>query len=252
MEWLLLALAVGGGGWGAKAWRDRQESRSARAQELHGVRGLADEDVTCLGEQLQQLDREVARHRLDEATRADYQKALDSYESAKRAVSRIESVDEISKITDILSSGRYALACVQARVAGRPLPELRVACFFNPQHGPSVTDVLWTPPGRGTRKVPACAQDAARVVRHEAPTVRKVKIGSRVVPYWAAGAAYYPYSEGYFAGAALLTWTYQPQVISDGAGFGAGHDGGSGGFDGGGLDGGGFDIAGGDAGGAGF
>jgi len=60
------------------------------------------------------------------------------------------------------------------------------------------------------------------VAHHEAPEVRKVKIGSRLVPYWAAGAAYYPYSEGYFASAALLIWTYQPQIVTNDAGFGGG------------------------------
>jgi len=233
--------------WGAKKWRDRLELRRTLAEELESVRRLADEDVTYLGEQLQRLDREVAGHVLDENARFVYQNALDSYESAKRAVPRIKSADEISKITDTLSSGRYALACVQARVAGQPLPELRVACFFNPQHGPSVTDVVWTPPGHGTRTVPACAQDAARVAHAEAPEVRKVKIGSRLVPYWAAGAVYHPYSEGYFASAALLGWTYQTPNVSDGAGFGGGFDAG-----GGGLDGGVFDGGGGDAGGGGF
>ena len=253
MEWLLLALvAGGGGGWGARKWRERKALRRTQAEELEGVRRLADEDVTYLGEQLQRLDREVAGHELDEDTRVEYQKALDSYEAAQRAVPRIKSADEISKVVDTLSSGRYALACVQARVSGRPLPELRVACFFNPQHGPSITDVVWTQPGHGTRRVPACAQDAERVANREAPEVRKVQIGSRMVPYWSAGAAYYPYSEGYFASAAMLLWVYQPAIYSGGAGhgggYGGGHDGGGyggGGYDGGGYDGGGLDGGGG-------
>ncbi len=249
MEWLLLAVVVGGGGWAAKKWKDTQETRRTQAEELEGVRRLADEDVTFLGEQLQRLDGEVAGHELDEATRVEYQVALDAYESAQRTVPRIKSVEEISKVTDTLSSGRYALACVQARVAGRSVPELRVPCFFNPQHGPSITDVHWTQPGHGTRSVPACAQDAARVANREAPEVRKVKIGSRTVPYWAAGDAYRPYSEGYFAGVAMLVWVYSPPAVSDvgwsGAGYDGGggqggYDGGGGGFDGGGGDGGGF------------
>ena len=251
MEWLLLAVVIGGGGWAAKKWKDTQELRRTQADELEGVRRLADEDVTFLGEQLQRLDGEVAGHELDEATRVEYQVALDAYESAQRAVPRIKSVDEISKVTDTLSSGRYALACVQARVAGRPVPELRVPCFFNPQHGPSVTDVRWTQPGHGTRSVPACAQDAARVANQEAPEVRKVRIGSRNVPYWAAGNAYMPYTDGYFAGAALLLWVHTPPMTSDfGAGSSGGFDYGGGGFDmGGGGD---FGGGGGGAGGGGF
>jgi len=235
MEWLLIALAAGGGaGFATKRWRKRSMMRRQELEELAGVRKLADEDVTLLGEQLQRLDAEVAGRELDEPTRIDYQSALDAYESAERAVPRIRSVDEISKITDTLSTGRYALACVQARITGRPVPELRVPCFFNPQHGPSVTDVMWTPTGRGTRRVPACAQDAARVVNHERPEVRTVQIGYRQVPYWEAGAAFLPYSEDYFAsaaltGAAAMNWVFQPPVDGGGAHGAGGH----GGYDGG-------------------
>jgi len=258
MEWLLIILVAGGGGFAARRWRARAESLSAAREQLEGVRRLADEDVTFLGEQLQRLDREVEGHRLDEQSRVDYQTALDSYEAAQRAVAEIRTADEISKVTDILSSGRYALACVQARVAGRPVPELRVPCFFNPQHGPSVTDVSWTRPGHGTRRVPACSQDAARVANDEVPEVRTVRIGSRTVPYWQAGAAFLPYGDGYFAGAGALAWAFQPPLVDgssgglhsgfDGGGHGGfdGFDGGGHGFDGGGL--GGFDGGGGDGG----
>ena len=248
MEWLLLVLIAGGGGFAAKRWRNRTASRRSEHEELDGVRRLADEDVTVLGEQLQRLDGEVEGHDLDAATRLDYQTALDAYETAQRSVSGIRGADEISKITDTLSAGRYALACVQARVDGSPLPESRVPCFFNPQHGPSSTTVLWTQSGHGTRTVPACAQDAARVANHEAPEVRKVKIGSRTVPYWEAGAAFLPYGEGYFAGAAALAWAFQPPATLDIGGWhGGGH--GGGGYDAGGYDGGGHDGGGGGDGG---
>lgn len=252
MEWLLILLVAGGGGFATKRWRAHVSSRREALEQLEGVRRLADEDVTYLGEQLQRLDREVEGQVLDEQTRVDYQTALDSYETAQRGVAGIRSADEISRVTDTLAAGRYALACVQDRVAGRDVPELRVPCFFNPQHGPSVGEVMWTQPGQGTRRVPACSQDAARVANDEVPEVRRVRIGARTVPYWQAGAAYLPYSEGYFAASALLAWTYQPPVAYDGGGAhhgGGMHGGGDhgGGFDGGGFDGGGF--GGGDGGG---
>ncbi len=255
MEWLLIALAAGGGGgFVAKRWRERKALRREEQDELAAVRVLADEDVTVLGEQLQRLDAEVAGRDMDEPTRIDYQKALDAYETAQRAVPRIRSADDISKITDTLSSGRYALACVQARVAGRPLPELRVPCFFNPQHGPSVTDVMFTPRNRGTRSVPACAQDAARVANHDAPEVRTVKIGSRTVPYWEAGVAYLPYGEGYFGATSALTWFHAVDSLRrSGSAYGGGWSGyevaGWGGGDGGGGGGGGGDGGGGGGGG---
>ena len=181
MEWLLLLVVAGGGGLAAKRWLGRRKLRSEELAELEGIRQLADEDVTFLGEQLQRLDDEVKGHELDTAT--------------------------------------------------------------NPQHGPSVANVMWTQPGRGTRVVPACAQDAARIANHEVPEVRKVKIGSRTVPYWEAGVAYLPYAEGYFAGAAVMMWAFQPAADWGGGGHGGGFDGG--GYDGGGYDGGGYDGGGG-------
>jgi hypothetical protein len=248
MEFLLLALAGGGSlAWlGVRLRSKRAESRD-RAEDLTQVRKLCEEDITLLGEQLRRLDAETASHPLDDAARVDYQTALDAYESAQRTVRRITDADEISKVTDTLSSGRYALACVQARVAGQPLPELRVPCFFNPQHGPSVIDVLFTPPGRGTRKVPACAMDAARLKAGEKPEIREVEIGGRRVPYFEAGAAYYPYGEGYFVNASLVHALFTTPDFGPGRGGGSDHSwsgydsggGDLGGFDGGGFDGGG-------------
>lgn len=248
MEWLLVLLAGGGAALGGRYLWDRRQVRHHDAVELEGVRALADEDVTMLGEELQRLDASVGG--LNEQGRLDYQRALDAYESAQRTVTRITSPDEVSKVTDTLSSGRYAIACVQARLAGSPVPELRVPCFFNPQHGPSSRDVLYTAPGRGTRTVPACAQDAARVEAGERPDVRMVTVDGRRVPYWEAGRAYLPYGEGYFVGGATasagaLGWAFDPSVAD--SSWGGGHHGGwdaggyggdAGGYDGGGGDGG--------------
>ena len=170
---------------------------------MAGVREMADEDTTLLGEQLARLGVDHPADTMDEATRTDYQAALDAYESAKRAVRRLARPEEVSTVVDTLSTGRYALACVQARLEGSPIPELRVPCFFNPQHGPSERDVLWTAPGHGTRTVPACAQDALGVANGEQPEIRKVRYGSRVLPYWEAGAAFLPYGENYYNTAIL-------------------------------------------------
>ncbi|HEU4513253.1 MAG TPA: hypothetical protein VFR87_09120 [Nocardioidaceae bacterium] len=234
MEWLLLILAGGGGAFAARRLADRRATHRERREELDGVQRLADEDVTLFGEQLRRLDEEVGGRRLDTATRTDYQQALDAYEVAQREVPRLRDPEEVSKITDVLATGRYALACVQARVAGREVPALRVPCFFNPQHGPSVTDVVWTRPGRGTRTVPACAQDAARVAAREQPELRMVRIGARTVPYWEAGAAYLPYSRGYFpavaygTGAGGLGWAFDAPPDAHGPGGHSDHGGGSG------------------------
>ena len=117
--------------------RQRREDERIAAEELQAVIEMADEDTTLLGEQLSALGVESEGVELDEATRHDYQGALDAYEHAKRAVPRLASADEVTAVVDTLSSGRYLLACVRAGLEGRPRPELRPPCFFNPQHGPS-------------------------------------------------------------------------------------------------------------------
>ncbi len=239
-----MALAVGGGGtYGWTRWSARAADRAEKAADLEVVRRLADEDVTVLGEQLRRLDTRLAGARLDGDAQVDYQTALDAYETAGRAVPLLRSADDVSTVTDTLSHGRHAMACVEARVAGQPPPPWTPPCFFDPRHGVSVTTVMWTPPGRGTRTVPACAQDAARVAEHEKPEVRSVVLGGRRVPYWQAGSATLPYTQGYFTGAAGMTWAYEvaardaflPATLGT---FSTG-DGGLGDFGGGGGDGGG-------------
>src|SRR6478609_9380179 len=126
--------------------RSKAREIERKEAELAPVRKLAFEDATALGEQLQELDLDLAGRELDAGANADYQRALDSYESAKTAVESITQPDEVRHVTQILDDGRYAIACVRARVAGEPLPTRRPACFFDPRHGLSVTDVLWAPP----------------------------------------------------------------------------------------------------------
>ena len=244
MEWLLLALAVGGGSaYAASKVSTLRRDRKQRAEELEQVRHLADEDVTVFGEQLQRLGDSVAEQSLDTQTRADYQTALDAYERAKWDAPRLQQADEISRLVDTLASGRYALACVRARVAGEPVPELRVPCFFNPQHGPSARNVMWTSARTGTRTVPACQRCAAQLAAREKPEVRTVQIGSRKVPYWEAGVALEPYARGYFpADVVAVAWLFAPPDSTPYTDFGGhGYHGGGdfgeldfGGFDGGG------------------
>jgi hypothetical protein len=201
MEYLLLAVAGGVGlAWLGVRLRARRARGRQRVADLAEMRKLCDEDVALLGEDLRRLDAETAAHPLDDAARDDYQATRDAQEAAQRTVGWVKDADEISRVTETLASGRYALACVQARVEGRPVPKPRVPCFFNPQHGPSVFEVPFTPAGHGTRKVPACASDVARFRAKEPPEIREVEVGGRRVPYFAAGDAFAPYGEGYFTG----------------------------------------------------
>ena len=196
-------------------------SRKARAlerksAELEPVKKLAFEDITALGVDLQELDLELSGHELDAGANSDYQRALDAYEAAKYAGDKITEPDHIRNITEILEDGRYAIACVRARVAGRPLPTRRPPCFFDPRHGLSVEDVPYTPPGGARRDVPACALDAERVSAGADPDIRQVMVGSQRVPYWQGGRAYQPYAMGYFGAFGPMEWMFMGMLFSGG------------------------------------
>jgi hypothetical protein len=198
---------------------NQRKAQERRLAELEPVKKLAFEDVTALGEELQSLDGDLAGEPLDAGARADYQRALDSYESAKTAADAMSAPADVRHVTEILEDGRYAMACVRARVAGEPLPTRRPPCFFDPRHGMSVADVPWSPPGGTERDVPACALDTERVRAGAEPDIRKVMVGSQRVPYWQGGRAYQPYAAGYFGGFGPMDWMFM------GVMFGGGFDG---------------------------
>ncbi|OYN95046.1 hypothetical protein B0O41_1030 [Propionibacteriaceae bacterium ES.041] len=197
---VIIALVVGGGYFvSRRATLQRQQRERAELEsQLTASRKVADEDVTKFGEELQALDSDVAGHALDEAMQQDYTRALDSYDDAKQSLEAVTKPDEIKHVTEILEDGRYAIACVKARLAGQPLPQKRPPCFFNPAHGPSTENVSWAPPGGSPRDVPACAADAERVKAGADPYIRTVQVGAQRVPYWQGGPAYQPYAQGYY------------------------------------------------------
>lgn len=177
--------------------RPQRWAQSSQLPDSSAVIRAANDDITTFGDELRDLDLEVVGYSLDEPTRQDYQRALDAYEHAKESLAQVRSAHEISHVTSILEDGRYAIACVKARVAGDPLPVKRPPCFFNPAHGPSTQNVMWAPPGGSTREIPACAADAERVLAGADPYIRTVASGPRRVPYWQE-ESYAPYAQGYF------------------------------------------------------
>jgi hypothetical protein len=215
----LVVLAIAGFAVVAIVKGNQRRALERKEAELAPVRQFAFEDVTALGEELQVLDMEMAGRELDAGERADYQRALDAYESAKRAADRITEPEHVKGVTEILEDGKYAMACVRARVAGLPLPTRRPPCFFDPRHGLSVEDVPYAPPGGAQRDVPACALDAERVRAGAEPDIRKVMVGNRRVPYFQGGRAYQPYAAGYFGGFGPMDLMFMGML------FGGGFDG---------------------------
>jgi hypothetical protein len=266
-------LVLGGGTAYTIVRRNRRRKETEERAALDKLRVVVDEDITAYGETLDRLDFHPAEAGADDVMRADYERALDSYETAKSRMSAARHPSDVRGVTRALEDGRFSLAVLDARRTGGELPARRPPCFFDPRHGPSVADVRWSPSGGAAREVPVCAADEVRLRAGEEPLSRTVDTPDGRRPYWEAGPAYGPWAGGYFGGGllpGLLVGTLLGSMLSspayaaeygggdfgsdgewsggdfsgadfdssgfDGGGFGGGGDfGGGGGFDGGGF-----------------
>ena len=200
---LAVVLVLGATGAYTLVRRGRRRRDEEQQAALEKLRVVVDEDITAFGEELDRLDFRPGEPGADDAMRADYARALDAYEEAKSAMTAARRPEDVKAVTQALEDGRFALATLAARREGRPLPERRAPCFFDPRHGPSVADATWTPPGGAPREVPVCAADRARMADGRDPMIREVDTEYGRRPYWDAGPAYGPWAGGYFGGGLL-------------------------------------------------
>ncbi|MGW5875554.1 chemotaxis protein CheA [Nocardiopsis terrae] len=190
----VLVLIVAAGGW--YVYNSRKKREAEKARQLEEIRQMATEDVVRLGEDVARLEIDLSA--VDEETRNDYSRAMDSYDRAKSLLDTIQEPEQVKSVTGALEDGRYYMTATRARMNGDPVPERRGPCFFNPQHGPSTEDVTWSPPGGSPRSVTACAVCAQAVRTGGQPDVRMVEVDGERRPYYDAGPAYSPYAGGYF------------------------------------------------------
>jgi hypothetical protein len=241
-------VAAGGTAAYALVRRNRRRRAEEQRQALEKLRVVVDEDITAFGEELDRLDFHPAEPGADDAMRADYERALDSYEQAKTLMAAAQKPEDVRPVTETVEDGRFSLAQLAARREGTPLPERRPPCFFDPRHGPSVTDMAWTPPDGAEREVPVCAADRTRLEDGRDPVIREVDTDQGRRPYWDAGPAYGPWAGGYFGGGilpGLLVGTMLGSLMSTpayAADYGTDYGYGTGGYDGGDVSGADFDT----------
>ncbi|GAA1115926.1 hypothetical protein GCM10009642_62690 [Nocardiopsis metallicus] len=190
----ILAIIVAAGGW--YVYNSRKKREAEKAKQLEEIKQMATEDVVRLGEDVARLEIDLSK--VDEATRSDYSRAMDSYDQAKSLLDTIQEPEQVKMVTGALEDGRYYMTATRARMNGDPVPARRGPCFFNPQHGPSSEDVTWAPPGGSPRSVTACPVCAQAVRTGGQPDVRMVEVDGERRPYYDAGPAYSPYAGGYF------------------------------------------------------
>ena len=168
--------------------RRRREEELVAKDHWRTARTLMDEDVTVLGEQVAELHVDTLGDALDSEGADHYRRALENYDQAKSLLAASETVEDVLAIEQVVADARYHRAAVLAIRDGDPLLERREPCFFNPQHGPSMQDVAWTPPGGTARTIAIGAADARRLAAGEEPLVRMVRVGDRWVPWHLAGS----------------------------------------------------------------
>ena len=212
--WLLALLAIPAALFGFNRWQRRKRERA----ELEEVKRVARDDLVALGDDIRALDLDVQMPNADQEAKAHYGRAVECYQQAEDAFERARRPEDMERVTSLLEEGRYAMTAAKARLEGKPVPERRPPCFFDPRHGPSTTDVEWAPPGGAPRPVPVCAADAQRIQDGLEPEARKVPVDGRMVPYWNAGPAYGPWAGGFFGGG-LLPGLLIGSALGGGLGF---------------------------------
>ena len=194
--WFLFSGAVAGaiGLYVLRWWR-------RRTQQLADVKAAALEDLGALAVDFTELEAEAER---DPEAKEAYVRAMYAYQRADDRFDKARSPRDLGKVSASLAEARFEMATAKALLDGKPAPEPRPPCFFNPQHGPSVRDVVWERPYGELIKVPACERDAAKIAAGEQPEVRTVPVGNERRPFWDAPAYYEPWAAGYLGAAAVV------------------------------------------------
>jgi hypothetical protein len=198
--------------------------KSRREREWEEVRSSAQDDLVALGDDIRALDIDIQMPGVSEEAKQRYEQALEAYQRASEVFDRARQPEDLAPVSGTLEEGRYAMAYAKALLEGRPPPERKPPCFFDPRHGPSTEAVEWAPPGGTPRPVPACAADALRIKEGFQPHGRQVMVDGRPTDYWNAPAHYGPWAGGYFGGfggGGLLSGLLVGSALGAGLGFGA-------------------------------
>ncbi len=198
--------------------------KSRREREWEEVRSSSQDDLVALGDDIRALDVDVQMPGVSEDLKQRYEQAVEAYQRASEIFDRAKRPEDLAPVSETLEEGRFAMACAKALSDGRPLPERRPPCFFDPRHGPSTEDVEWAPPGGSSRPVPACAADALRIKEGFQPHGRQVSVDGHPTDYWNAPRHYGPWAGGYFngfGGGGLLSGLLVGSALGAGLGFGA-------------------------------
>jgi uncharacterized membrane protein YgcG len=209
--------------------------RRRRRRELREAKSAAQDDLIALSTGLTGQHADLSSQGSPGAAE-EQGAALSAYERGTMALDAARRPRDMGAVSRAIAEGQYHLACADALAAGRPRPDRRPSCFFDPRHGMSVSDARWTPSAGGLgRDVPACSACAHKLGQGIEPDMRTVEANGASVSYVNAGftPAYwggFGFGPGLFTGF-LLGEALAPHAIfsdssSSGSDFGGGDLGG--------------------------
>jgi len=162
----------------------KQQARDQdQGDQLRWLTKLAREDLLELGER---LEDEAPPSQPEALAARDKARALTA--EARPRLRDAATTEAVLAVQETICQAFVHLAHSDAIVRGEEPPTRTDPCAFNPQHGPAVTEVEWTPIGGTSSTYSCCREDAELIAQGRAPRRRAVKLGDVDVAWDELGA----------------------------------------------------------------
>lgn len=155
---------------GARRRPQPERLQLALAEFRLGIR-LAREDLTVLAQRL-----DDSPPWMDGEASSEWKRAVGLYAAGRAALREVASLADVLAVHTTLREAWFHLARAEAYAFDEEPPASSEPCFFNPQHGPAVTEVAWAPLGREPGPVGVCRDDAERIADGLAPRARRLRL----------------------------------------------------------------------------
>jgi hypothetical protein len=142
----------------------------ALAEFRLGIR-LAREDLTVLAARI-----DDSPPWMDGAASTEWKRSAGLYAAARAALRDVRTVPDVLAVHTTLREAWFHLARADALAYDEEPPTSSEPCFFNPQHGPAVSEVAWAPLGHEPEPVGVCRADADRIAQGFAPHLRRLRM----------------------------------------------------------------------------
>lgn len=149
---------------------DRERRQLALAEFRLGVR-LAREDLSVLAQRL-----DDSPPWMDGGASAEWKLSADLGATARARLNEAASLADVLAVHTLLREAWFHLARADALAYDEEPPATSEPCFFNPQHGPATTEVVWAPLGEKPSPVGVCRDDAERIAAGLAPRLRRLRL----------------------------------------------------------------------------